>query len=95
MNKWISVKKQLPKQREHVLVFDETEGVCRGYCIDEGTSWQHYPLGSYASDGCLFDVTHWMPLPAPPKIGCAEHGHDWVKIPLGDGPDCRRCGAHG
>jgi hypothetical protein len=62
---WISVKDKLPKENEHVIVFDNTEGICRGY-IRYG-SWQHYPIGSYAGDGCLFDVTHWMPLPSPPK----------------------------
>lgn len=64
---WISVKEKdkLPNENEHVLVYDTTEGVCRGYYRYD--SWQHYPLGSYAGDGCLFDVTHWMPLPLPAK----------------------------
>ncbi len=23
---------------------------------------------------------------------CKKFGHEWFKIPLGDGPECRRCG---
>ncbi len=62
---WISVKEKNPNDDEHVLVFDRDYGICLGYRCYE--SWQHYPLGSYAGDGCLFDVTHWMPLPESPK----------------------------
>lgn len=68
---WVSVKDEKPliddktKLSEHVLVYDNDVGICRGYLYFD--SWQHYPLGSFAGDGCLFEVTHWMPLPKPPK----------------------------
>lgn len=64
MGEWRDVKDP-PPDHEHVLVFDTQEGICRGYVW--GKDWTHYPLGSYASDGCLFHVTHWMPLPKPPE----------------------------
>ncbi len=63
--KWISIKEKLPQDHENVLVFDKTEGVCRGYTYLG--SWSHWPLGSFAGDGCLFDVTHWAILPLPPQ----------------------------
>jgi hypothetical protein len=47
------------------MVFDTREGICRGYIYL--SCWSHHPLGSFAGDGCLFDVTHWMPLPELPK----------------------------
>ncbi len=62
---WVSVKDVLPVDHEHVLVFDKREGICRAYIYLN--SWSHYPIGSYATDGCLFDVSHWTPLPEPPK----------------------------
>lgn len=62
---WISVKDKLPPQEDHVLVFDETEGICCGYLRDD--DWAHYPMGDYGSGACLFHVTHWMPLPKSPE----------------------------
>ncbi len=62
--KWVSVKDGLPKEDEHVLVSGE-DGVFRAYLYSD--SWTCYPLGSYASDGCVFGITHWMPLPDAPQ----------------------------
>lgn len=69
--KWISVKdkKRLPDPYKHVLVNGE-DGVFRAYRDsnnNEYPSWQCYPIGSYAGDGCVFGITHWMPLPETPK----------------------------
>lgn len=65
---WISVKERLPEPYFHVLVNGE-DGVFRAYRDDhdEYPTWQCYPTGSYASDGCVFCITHWMPLPSRPK----------------------------
>ena len=62
---WIKCTERLPEDGVHVLVYDKTEGICRGYL--QMDCWNHYPMGSYASDACLFSVTHWMPLPNLPK----------------------------
>ncbi len=64
---WTNVKDRLPKAHELVLVFGE-DGVFRAYTDGdkEHPSWQCSPTGSYASDGCVFCITHWMPLPHPP-----------------------------
>jgi hypothetical protein len=65
-NGWISVKDRLPEFCEDVLV--------RGECgiIDQGhrIKWSHsdewvWRAGNYS--GCAEEVTHWMPLPQPPK----------------------------
>ena len=50
---WISVDDRLPDVGNIVLIYSETYGVC---------------LDSYSDDTFdYFDVTHWMPLPQPPK----------------------------
>jgi len=67
---WISTNDELPSEAEHVLVFDEHEGICRGYLYND--HWSHYPMGSFASDACLFNVMFWMPLPElPDTVGLA------------------------
>lgn len=54
---WISVKDRLPEHYVSVLVFDPKEQI--PYAID-------FYTGKYW--GNRFDtVTHWMPLPSPPK----------------------------
>lgn len=71
MTDWISVKDRLPRHEVDVLVLRESwrtmevrrlvsvEGYCDGEHI-RSDSW--YPGGS--SVGAM---THWMPLPEPPK----------------------------
>ena len=50
---WVSVDDRLPDVGNIVLIYSETYGVC---------------LDSYSDDTFdYFDVTHWMPLPQPPK----------------------------
>jgi hypothetical protein len=58
MAEWISVKDRLPMGMMSVLMYVDGRGVMIGYYqpIDE--------LWSY--DGWM-PVTHWMPLPEPPK----------------------------
>lgn len=53
VQEWVSVKDRLPDVGNIVLIYSETDGVC---------------LDSYSDDTFdYFDVTHWMPLPQPPK----------------------------
>ena len=59
---WISVKDRLPEEKERVLVFLKRGNRTKGYTeIDTDRLikriWVRW--GSY--------VTHWMPLPEPPK----------------------------
>ena len=69
---WISVKDRLPEEDVAVLVYGEVLndppdiiGVRRRYNGDQ--EWKHT---WESEDGFIYsedDVTHWMPLPAPPK----------------------------
>ncbi|BDE02140.1 DUF551 domain-containing protein [Pasteurella multocida] len=72
-NGWISVKDKLPKKFDRVLVCQqdykwEQNYIRIAYCNNsEGTEWW---ADNYDGTGCeiIFnDVTHWRPLPPPPK----------------------------
>jgi len=62
--KWISVKERLPKMNELCIVNTKWRGIVpatygnKSWIFDEGQGWFKKVL-SY--------VTHWMPLPEPPK----------------------------
>ena len=63
---WISVKDRMPNMKDIVLVYDTfLECVSIGYIsefLGERTVWI-IDYGESVSD----TVTHWMPLPEPPK----------------------------
>ena len=57
---WISVKDRLPVKRATVLFFDgDSEVFCLGRINKNNTVTEE---GRY-----VYGVTHWMPLPEPPK----------------------------
>ena len=68
VNPWISVKERLPEKRVRVLC------KCRAGIYEvlrwTGNSWHHDYRHNYMSGF----VTHWMPLPEPPKKGGDEDG---------------------
>ena len=53
VQEWISVEDRLPDVGKFVLIYSEINGVCLDY--HDGATFGYY------------DVTHWMPLPQPPK----------------------------
>ena len=71
---WISVKDRLPESKEKILVYGgRTEiwfngvkqpmpSIHTGYMRGLGEGWFTWDRHDYISD-----VTHWMPLPQPPK----------------------------
>ena len=73
---WISVEERVPEDEKAVLCyygFDRGDGdlgmmfvgVLSYFCFDLDPHWQHASTG--------ITVTHWMPLPEPPKMkGGAE-----------------------
>lgn len=65
--KWISVKERLPESRVDVLVLPNTEGAAIEIArwIDEMQRWA-MPWGKPGFAGASA-VSHWMPLPKPPK----------------------------
>ena len=65
MSEWISVKDRLPEPLEDVLTIDNNGNIF--------ISWlwlKKFRDRCFASD-TRGDITHWMPLPEPPK---EEHG---------------------
>lgn len=74
MHEWIEVSKKLPNEFQRVLISCD-EGICAGK-LTYG-QWQCDPIGSYAGDGCVFGVTHWMSLPNPP-IKTDHHRKDKI-----------------
>lgn len=65
--RWIPVEERLPEDRSDVLVvayWHERWGVYMGWCAPERAAWSaHIGIG----DRSDIAVTHWMPLPEPPK----------------------------
>ena len=63
---WISVKDRLPENCIEVLVYDTDCGIVMG--------WYDKEIGDFAADfiSPLDAVTHWIPLPEPPKDGDTE-----------------------
>ena len=66
MKEWISVKDDLPKIDQRVLVcgegyFKDKESSIQIWYRDKENDW--VMLDSYTP----FKITHWMPLPKPPK----------------------------
>lgn len=66
MAEWISVKDRLPEEKTDVLVFDRINKTCTiGYykkTFEDGY-WNAY----YGKNNLRYNITHWMPLPKPPK----------------------------
>lgn len=67
--RWISVEERLPEDCRHVLVFMRRNFVA-GWSTDywhidtdwlDDGNWSKHPAGGY------YNITHWMPLPEPPK----------------------------
>lgn len=65
--RWTPVEERLPEDRSDVLVvayWNERWGVYMGWCAPERAQWSvHIGIG----DRNDVAVTHWMPLPEPPK----------------------------
>lgn len=63
--KWISVKKRLPDNFAHVLIYFKKGGMIIGHYSPNVNQWKNKD-----NEWCDYDincpVTHWMPLPEPP-----------------------------
>lgn len=65
---WISVKDKLPDNNGDCIAITKDETIFMARCVDK-TYWKLY----FSDNGLQFDknrsntVTHWMPLPEPPK----------------------------
>ena len=66
--KWISVKNRLPKKNILILCCS-LKSLSPTYGWFDGTFWNVNDEPNYFKDkiDCISFITHWMPLPAPPK----------------------------
>lgn len=63
VQEWIPVSERLPEKNEDVLAYSNKNG---GYMF---FGYRGYISGAWMEGGGLHigDVTHWMPMPTPPK----------------------------
>ena len=62
---WLSVKERLPDSKVQSLIYDEdVDRVVIGVFLYSKPS---FPVFGIWGEGQIFSVTHWMPLPEPPK----------------------------
>jgi hypothetical protein len=67
---WISVKDELPQEDVNVLLYDGNEVFCGNHYLAKNNE---SCFGTQACDGTCYgwyeknEITHWMPLPEPPK----------------------------
>lgn len=61
---WISVKERLPRNYIEVLAFDAIDREMFLGAIGSSGEWE---IPGYRTE--VFNFTHWMPLPEPPKGG--------------------------
>jgi hypothetical protein len=62
--KWIPVSERLPVEFENVLVANK-----RGKHYDIDKAWWNGSFFDRCAKGGYHNITHWMPLPQPPKEG--------------------------
>lgn len=63
--RWIPVEERLPKPQENPVIACDYTGVC--------LAWYSPTMGwRYRTGLSGVDITHWMPLPQPPKEGAYE-----------------------
>lgn len=61
-NTWVSVKNKLPKHEQEVLICIENKGISIGYYNRKKDEWF-----TQCNEEWYFPITHWQPLPKPPK----------------------------
>lgn len=63
VQKWISISERLPEELKNVLVYTDVGSFV------ETAHWTGYRWEKTWDFEVLYGVTHWMPLPEPPKEG--------------------------
>lgn len=73
MAEWISVEERLPEDNHSVLVYcPYNKCIFTAYYDDFAGEWVHF--GGCMPGEVYYPVSHWMPLPEPPKEGGGEDG---------------------
>lgn len=62
---WISVKERLPKENVFVLIYIKPPGQIVVGSRGGNDDW--YADAEFKSENVRGEVTHWMPLPEPPR----------------------------
>lgn len=65
-SEWISVEERLPEVGESVLGYTKERDEC--FVVTYSNTFKSFFSGQFPND----NITHWMPLPEPPKKGGAE-----------------------
>ena len=63
MNEWISAKDRLPETIDPVIVCNEISNVYLAWYNYVDNLWRY----TYRTEIVTHKITHWMPLPEPPK----------------------------
>lgn len=63
MNEWISVKDKLPEEYRIVICYDDQSERIK----EAEFHHSRFNVNSQDNEIILHNVTHWMPLPEPPK----------------------------
>ena len=63
VQEWISVKDRLPEENTEVLIYCKTNSGKEVFFVDKICYFRGLPIWQVWSE----KVTHWMPLPEPPK----------------------------
>lgn len=64
MSEWISIKDRLPDVIGDYLCYDDGAGIAWAF-FNSAKQWAYSHLDG--DNGYYVFVTHWMPLPEPPK----------------------------
>lgn len=61
MNEWISIQDRFPPFRvaQHIVTDGKIVTICK---------WVNWPPYTWILNSGMKDITHWMPLPEPPKL---------------------------
>lgn len=73
-HKWISVAERLPEAGVFVLLQYAKNAQNPTLHARNTMAVGRYEYGMFLVEGCSVRVTHWMPLPEPPKEGTHEPG---------------------
>ena len=63
MSEWISVKDKMPEDGIRVLTYADNSAM---FVASRDDGW-YVDTGEYYYSSPLTNITHWMPLPEPPK----------------------------
>jgi hypothetical protein len=65
VSEWVSVKERLPEDSKKILLYHQDGRTLFGLWSNRKEGWYFDSFGPWEKD----EVTHWMPLPEPPKEG--------------------------